>query len=312
MIKLISNYLKSAHLRKALYVAAIAAGSMLSIPASAQLNVFACEPEWASLATSLGGNKVKVFSATTAQQDPHYIQARPSLLAKARRADFLACTGAELEIGWLPLLLRKTGNKDIQPGKAGHFMATDHVELIDPPKLLDRSQGDVHAAGNPHVHPDPDRLLAIAKKMSAQLQSIDPNNSAYYTSRLKSFERHWDSAIKRWKKHASQLKGSKIVTVHSDLKYLYNWLGIEVVADLEPSPGIPPTSAHLNKVVNIVNQQQPRYIALTGYQNRKSAEWLSAKTGLPVVVMPYTIGGDDQSTDLIQLMDRSLHLLKKG
>ena len=134
------------------------------------LSIFACEPELASLAEAVGGKHVKVVSATSASQDPHYIEARPALISRARSADLVVCTGAELEIGWLPLILSQSGNRDIQPGTLGYFAATDSVDLIEIPETIDRSSGDVHSQGNPHVLFDPDRLLVIAEALSKRLQ----------------------------------------------------------------------------------------------------------------------------------------------
>jgi zinc/manganese transport system substrate-binding protein len=137
-----------------------------ALPARAALNVFACEPEWAALAKEIGGQRVAVASATTAQQDPHHVEARPSLIAHMRRADLLVCTGAELETGWLPVLLARSGNAKVQPGKPGYFEAAAFVELLDVPTTVDRSHGDIHAAGNPHVHTDPRRLAIIAERLA--------------------------------------------------------------------------------------------------------------------------------------------------
>jgi zinc/manganese transport system substrate-binding protein len=130
-------------------------------PVQAGLNILACEPEGAALAQELSGDLVTISSATTAYQDPHFIQARPSLQARARKADLLVCTGSELELGWLPILLRSSGNPRIQAGSPGYFMASDHVRLLGKPKVVDRSEGDIHAGGNPHIQTDPRNLLPL-------------------------------------------------------------------------------------------------------------------------------------------------------
>ncbi|KKK59777.1 hypothetical protein LCGC14_3030960, partial [marine sediment metagenome] len=153
---------------------------LVSSSAWAQVSVFACEPEWASLTKELGGDNVSVFSATNGLQDPHYIQARPSLIAKARKTDLLVCTGAELEQGWLPLLQRKAGNSAIQIGAEGYFMATDYVRLAEQPITLDRSQGHIHAAGNPHIQTSPVMILTVAKALSDRLKQRDPDNAESY------------------------------------------------------------------------------------------------------------------------------------
>jgi len=186
----------------------------------AQLNVFACEPEWAALTEALGGNAVKVYSATSAQQDPHHIEARPSLIAKVRRADLLVCTGADLEMGWLPLLLRKSGNGDIQPNQPGFFMAADQVSLLEAPAVLDRSLGDIHAAGNPHIHLDPYRIQRIAIALAATLGTIDPTNHHHYQENLRIFTHEWSQSIAQWEIQTRELQGKRIVVSHNSWVWL--------------------------------------------------------------------------------------------
>lgn len=280
--------------------------SLLSNAAYAQLNVFTCEPEWAALARSLGGNTVKIYSATTAQQDPHHIQARPSLIAKVRRADLLVCTGAELEVGWLPLLLRKSGNGKILSGQAGHFMAADQVALLEKPVVLDRSLGDIHAAGNPHIHLDPKRILTIAKALSARLAIIDAMNSHLYQKNLQDFTREWNQAIAQWQERTQRLRGKRIVVSHNSWVYLEQWLGLKKVATLEPKPGIPPSSSHLSKVLAQLKQIPAEMILYADYQNDKSARWLSQKIGLPSVGLPFSPASDE---NLTQWFDRLLNQL---
>jgi zinc/manganese transport system substrate-binding protein len=258
-----------------------------------EINVFACEPEWASLVQTLGGDKVRPFSATTALQDPHHIQARPSLIAKARRADLLVCTGAELEVGWLPLLLRKSGNGKILPGQPGHFMATDHVILLEKPKLLDRSQGDVHADGNPHIHLDPHRLLLIAEALAKTLSRVDPDNQSYYQNNWIGFRDKWSKAIAKWEQQTQLLQGKKIVVNHNSWVYLENWLKLERVATLEPKPGIAPSSSHLAQVLVKLKKHQADMIIYASYQSDKAVRWLAQKTHLPVVSLSFSVSSDE-------------------
>lgn len=282
---------------------------MYSAPALARVTVLACEPEWKVLAEEIGGNLVEPYSATTAFQDPHHVEAKPSLIAKARNADLLFCTGAELEVGWLPLLLRQSGNNKIQVGKPGYLMASDHVEKIEVPKQLDRSEGDVHAAGNPHVHLNPKNILVIAQELARRLLSVDPKNQAQYQKNLSNFEKRWQTAIQDWEKKATTLKNKKVVIHHRNLNYLFDWLGIKPVADLEPKPGLPPTSAHLARLLTVIKQNEPDYIVLGAYQNPKGARWLSERSQLSVVTLPYTVGGNRESRDLFSLFENSIKLL---
>lgn len=288
------------------------AGIMLaaaSTQAQAKLNVFACEPEWKALTEAIGGEHVKVATATNAFQDPHHIEARPSLIAKTRRADVVICTGSELEIGWLPLLLRQSGNKAVQVGQPGYFMASEQVERIEVPEQMDRSMGDIHAGGNPHVHLDPYRLLSIAEAFTQRLQQVDPKQSSYYESRYESFKSQWLAAISDWENQANVLKGKKAVVYHKNWSYLLAWLGIEAVADLEPKPGIPPTSSHLVKVLQTVKTEKPDMILIAAYQDDKGAQWLADKSGVPVIKLPFTVGGNKEAVDLQALYQSTLSSL---
>ena len=270
----------------------------------AEINVFACEPEWASLVRTLGGNNVNVFSATTALQDPHHIQARPSLIAKARRADLLVCTGAELEVGWLPLLLRKSSNGKILTGQPGHFMAAEHVTLLEKPKHLDRSQGDVHADGNPHIHLDPHRILLIAQALTKTISQIDPDNKNSYQNNWSNFKEAWSRAITKWEQQSQALQGKKIVVNHNSWVYLEDWLKLERVATLEPKPGIAPSSTHLAQVLAILKQNQADMILYATYQNDKAVRWLVEKTPIPVVALPFSV---DKDETLFQWYERILN-----
>ena len=251
----------------------------------AALNVFACEPEWAALVKQLGGDRVDVYSATTAKQDPHHVQARPSLIAKARRADLLVCSGAELEVGWLPLLLRKAGNNRIISDE-GRFFAADHVDKLEIPQVLDRRHGDVHAEGNPHVHTSPVNILIIAEQLSERLAAIDSENAAHYRTAFSAFDDDWREAMKRWQTRLSVLDGARVVTHHRYWSYLNEWLGIELVATLEPVPGVSPSSSYLAGLINTVERDVPAFIMQVDYVNERPAEWLSERTGLPVVQLP--------------------------
>ena len=270
------------------------------------INVFACEPEWASLVQILGGDKVSVFSATTALQDPHHVQARPSLIAKARRADLLICTGAELEAGWLPLLLRKSGNGKILTGQPGHFMSSDHVLLLEKPELLDRSQGDVHADGNPHIHLDPHRIMLIAEALTKTLSRVDPDSQIDYQNNWTSFKDAWSRAIIKWEQQSQSLLGKKIVVNHNSWVYLEDWLKLERVATLEPKPGIAPSSAHLTQVLVELKQHQADMILYATYQNDKAVRWLAQKTHIPVVALPFSVNNDET---LFQWYERILNQL---
>ncbi len=274
-----------------------------TLPASAALNVFACEPEWASLTQELGQKKVKVFSATTAQQDPHRIQARPSLIAKMRRADLVVCTGADLEIGWLPVLQRRATNPQIQPGQPGYFEAAQHVTLLDKPVRVDRAEGDVHAAGNPHIHLNPHNISRVAEALAQTLISIDPQHAAIYKQNKDDFLLRWQQAIAQWEQRAKPLRKTPVVTQHKTWTYLLDWLAMEEVAQLEPKPGLPPSTAYLTQVVTTLQQQPAKVILVTPYQSPKASEWLHSRTAIPIVTLPYTVDTNAEEKILFGLFD---------
>ncbi len=285
----------------------------LALPAQAAVKVFACEPEWGALARELGGDLVEVTVATTALQDPHHIQARPSLIARARNADLVVCTGAELEAGWLPILLQQSGNAKVQPGRPGNFAAADYVRKLDVPGQTDRSQGDVHAAGNPHVHTDPRNIAKVATALSTRLAQIDPGQAGQYAQRAQDFNQRWQQAIGRWTLQASPLKGMTVVSQHKSFVYLYDWLDLKEVAVLEPKPGIEPSAAHLQTVLVSLKNTPARMTLYSAYQDGKPAEWLSRHAGVPAVKIPFTVGGTDGAKDLFSLFDDTLaRLLTAG
>jgi len=283
-----------------------------SLPGLAALQVFATVPEWGALAREIGGDKVSVFSATTALQDPHRIQARPSLLAQARRADLVVATGADLEVGWLPLVLRDSGNANIQPGRPGYFEATRFVTMLDVPAVLDRSQGDIHAVGNPHVQLDPRNLLKIGEALAVRLGELDPPNAQAYLAGYKTFSGKWQAAIARWEKEALPLRCVPVLAHHESFVYLANWLAFRSIGTLEPKPGIEPTSGQLSALVARQQSVPAKMVLRTPYQSDGPSLWIADKAGIPAVMLPFTVGGTPEAGDLIGLFDDTVRRLLKG
>lgn len=296
-------------MRNLIVVAAACAATLIAPAASATVNVFACEPEWAALTREIGGDKVSVYEATTAQQDPHHIQARPSLIARTRVADLLVCTGAELEIGWLPLLVRTSGNSKLQAGQPGSFLAADFVPKLEVPTRLDRAEGDVHPLGNPHIQGDPRNIARVAAPLAERLGKIDPSNAAYYQERLKAFDARWQKAIAEWEVRAAPLKGMKLVPYHKDEIYLIHWLGMEQETNVEPKPGVPPSAGHLAELLVKLKEEPADAITRTPYQDPKAVEWLSERTNIPAVLLPGTVGGTPEAKDLFSLFDDTINRL---
>jgi zinc/manganese transport system substrate-binding protein len=292
---------------KSILRVAIALGLALGmLPAVAAINVFACEPEWGALAREIGGEKVSTYSATTALQDPHRLEAKPSLIARIRSADLVVCSGSELEVGWLPLLLTQSGNSKVQPGSPGYLEASQFVVRLEIPKVIDRSLGDIHPGGNPHIHLDPRNLAKVAGVLAERLVQVDPANATAYRSGSAAFLERWQEAIARWEKEGARLKGVPIVVYHKDMSYFISWLGMREAGSLEPKPGIPPTPSHLADLVERMKREPAKVIVYSAYNSPKAAEFLSERTGIPQVMLPFTIGGSDKVKDLFGLFDDTI------
>ena len=280
--------------------------SLVASLAHADLRVFATVPEWGALTEALGGDKVKVYTATTGLQDPHRIQARPSLIANARNANLLVATGAGLEAGWLPLTLRESNNPAIQGGQPGYFEASAYVRMLNVPPVVDRTMGDVHAEGNPHIQTDPRNLLPIARALSARMAQLDPENAAYYRARGEQFQKDWQANLARWQKEAAPLRGVKVWVQHDGYPYMNQWLALNQVGVLEPRPGIEASSKQLADLLIRQQTLQGRMIIASAYMNDAPAKWFSEKAGIPEVVLPFTVGGNDHARSLSGLYDETL------
>jgi zinc/manganese transport system substrate-binding protein len=275
-------------------------------PALAALNIFACEPEWGALSKELGGDKANVYVATSPLQDPHHVEARPSLIARARSADLVVCTGAQLEIGWLPLVQTQSGNAKIQLGQPGYFEASQQVLLLEVPSSVDRAQGDVHPGGNPHIQLDPRNIEKIAVALSERMAQLDPREAGNYQARTKAFLERWQQATARWEKDAIPLKGMSIVVYHKNMTYLERWLGMREVGELEPKPGLPPTTSHLSELLASLQKNPAKAVVRAAYNEPRAAEWLSENAKIPAVMLPFTVGGTDKAKDLFSLFDDTI------
>jgi zinc/manganese transport system substrate-binding protein len=288
------------------------AAMIFAAGAHAELSILATVPEWGALAQELGGDKVKVYTATTALQDPHHVEARPSLIAKARGADLVVATGAELEVGWLPLVIQQAGNSRVQPGSAGYFEATSSVALLGKPQRLDRAEGDVHPFGDPHIQTDPRNIARVADALTARLAQLDPPNAAFYRDRLKSFSDKWNAAIARWEQQAAPLKGASVVVQHKAFTYLIAWLGMREVAALEPKPGIEPTTAHLSEVLALLQREPAKMVLRAAYNSDQASQWLAQRAKVNPVTLPFTVGGTPGAKDLFGLFDDTVKRLLDG
>lgn len=285
--------------------------ALLSPLSASALDVFACEPEWAALVREIAGSDAAVSLATTAYQDPHSLQARPSMIAAVRNAELIVCSGADLEVGWLPLLLRRSGNPLIQPGSGGYFLAAEYVRRLEIPQSIDRSRGDVHPQGNPHVHLHPRNIERVARALAERLEQIDASNAARYRENLADFLSRWDAARDAWALAALDLAGLRVVSHHRSFSYLADWLDLDVVATLEPKPGIPASGAQLARLLEQLGDDPPAMILRAPFENEKASRWLSQRLDVPAVTLPYTIGGAEGVDDLFALFETTLAMLRE-
>jgi len=282
----------------------------LAAPAAA-FTVFACEPEWAALTRVLLPT-ARVHVATHAGQDPHHIEARPALIAQLRSADLAVCTGASLEAGWLPTLQERAGNaraRDV-------FFAADHAELIDPQPGAIGSPwaGDVHAEGNPHLHADPRKLLEVAQALSERLGKEAPVERAAIEQRRAAFEARWRPQVVEWERLAAPLRGRQVAAQHTGFGYLWHWLGMKQVADLEPKPGMSPTPGHLQRLLEGLRAAPPLAVVISGYQDPRPGRWLTGQLGgtgtrVALLVLPATVSDDAGEKALVQWFDGLLQEL---
>ena len=282
----------------------------VSAPAFADLNVFSCEPHWTSLLNEIGGSHVTVTTATGAYNDPHFIQARPSLISSMRHANLVVCNGADLEVGWLPVLMQQGAGANVQPGQPGYFEGAASIQLLQIPARVDRAQGDLHPYGNPHIQTDPRTIGAAAADLVQRMAQLDPANAAEYQKRYADFKTRWDAALQKWQQEAAPLKGMKLIAYHDGWVYMTTWLGIDIVGFLEPKPGIPPSPGHLADLIAQVKSDGVQGIIYTPYEDEQAPEWLSQRAGVPKAVIADTVGADNDK-DLFQMYDQMVNQLLK-
>jgi zinc/manganese transport system substrate-binding protein len=295
-----------ANIIRLLWLAAVLA---ITEPAAAAVRILATTADWGALATELGGDRVDVYTAANALQDVHKVDAKPSLVARARNANLVVANGADLEVGWLPVLLQESGNPRVQPGTPGYFEAAAQLKLLEVPSAVDRAMGDIHPQGNPHLHLDPRNVAVVAKALSERLAAVDGGNAPYYAARGADFQARWQQAMKRWETAAAPLKDVPVVVIHKDQNYLCSWLGLRQVATIEPKPGVPPSAGYLSTLVTSLQTATPRMILRNAYNDPKAADWLSERVHAPMVTLPYSVGGTPGARDLFGLFDDTLSRL---
>ena len=283
---------------------------LFAVASTAQaLTIFTCEPEWAALSQPLAP-QAKVHTATHVYQDPHYIEARPSLIAKLAKADLAICTGAELEAGWLPALQKRAANHKVMNGAEGMLYLAQYTNTIHKHKKEFFSTKHVHPKGNPHFHLDPKRVAKLAVVISKHLQQIDPESAVEYQQALQTWQSTWELYMLKWRMKARALKGKPVVIQHTSFSYLINWLEMNVVSDLEPKPGVPPTITHVQSLLSETQKNKPIAILTSWYQNDHAAQWLSEKTEVRHLNLPATVDLEGEINSLQLLFDFLLSQLQ--
>ena len=268
------------HLLQSVLVAALLGGAGT---AQAKLNVVCTTPDIASIVEAVGGTQVKITTLARPTEDPHFVDAKPSFIVKLNRADVLVDGGAELEIGWLPPLLQGARNEKIQSGQPGRILANQGITMLEVPTTLDRSLGDIHAAGNPHFLVDPDNAKIVAHHIAEAFCALDAADCATYQANLKNFLAAVDAKMVEWEKQLAPFKGQHVVAYHNSWVYFAKRFGLNVDLFLEPKPGIPPSPAHLAFVIGKMKEEKARVIIVDPYLNRRTAETVARDTNATVV-----------------------------
>lgn len=281
--------------------------------AQAGLKVFACFPEWASLARSLGGDRLDVFQASSPEINPDYVQATPGLMAAFHDADLAICTGIHFEDDWLPTLQERSGNPKLAVGKPGLFLASDYVQVLNVAEVpQEGGKHHLHEEGNPHIQGDPRNVIRVAAQLTKRLIALDPDGAAVYTANLKSFVEKLKVEIADLEKKAAPLRGKAIIVQHQHSPYVANWLGLNVVAALEPEPGVPPGPDFLAKAVKIGKANGVKFVVYAGYEDPKTSKYVASQLNVPVVKVPFTVGGTPEAKDLPSFYEDTVSRLLDG
>jgi zinc/manganese transport system substrate-binding protein len=278
--------------------------------AQAQLKVVTSTTDLYDIAREVGGNKITAAHIGEGYQDPHFIEAKPSFVLQLRNADVWAFVGLDLEIGWMPLLLDGARNPKIRQGGTGYVDASTAIRILDTPQgNVDRSMGDVHPLGNPHYWLDPENGRRIARLFQAKFTQLDPANAATYASNERAFETRLNAAEKGWQADLATIKGKPVVAWHTSWRYFAEYNGMNIVAFMEPKPGVPPSPSHLYTVIQAVKRTGAKAIVMEPFYDRKVADLVSKQTGIKVLILPPSVGGVKGIDDYIQLMQYDMSQL---
>jgi ABC-type Zn uptake system ZnuABC Zn-binding protein ZnuA len=278
-----------------------------SAPAMAQLKIVTSSTDLHDIAVAVGGDKIKATHIEQGYQDPHFVEAKPSFILQLRNADVFAFVGMDLEVGWMGPLIDGARNSKIRAGGSGYLDMSKAIKPLDVPEgKLDRSQGDVHAYGNPHYWLDPDNGRKIARHFQKKFTELDKGNAAVYERNATAFEAKLDAAQKSWAPLLAQIKGKPVVAWHTSWRYFADYNGMKIIAFMEPKPGVPPSASHLASVIARAKETGTKAIVMEPFYDKKVGEMVAKQTGAKLLILPTSVGGVKEAKDYIQLITYNL------
>jgi len=280
----------------------------------ANLKVFACFPEWDALVKQIGGDKVEVFTAVGPLTNPDHVDVTPATISALASADLLVCTGADFEGEWLPGALGRANNAKLAEGQPGLFFARDFVEGHEDhhTEEAEKKEGHLHEHGNPHVQGDPYRIRTLAGQLARRMIDIDPSDAKTYGDNAKAFIKELGRLIGSLEAKAAPLQGVNILAQHEHSVYLLNWLKIETAAIVEPHVGVPPGPADLARLIDVVPSSGAKFAIHAAYEDPKSSKYVTDRTEIPLINLPFTVGGTPDATNYIDFYTSSVQRLLDG
>jgi len=287
--------------------------SVWAVAASAKLNVVTTTQDWASVTQSIAGELADVNYIARGTQDAHFVEAKPSYMVKVSRADLVLSAGLQLEVGWLPLLVRGARRPNLLPGNPGYLEVSGAISPIEVNANADRSNGDVHPFGNPHFSADPERVLQVVDLIAKKLGELDAPHMAQYNAGAEKFKTELKKKIENWKARMAKFKGTKVIGYHKTFDYFFDRFGLDAVAYLEPKPGIPPTVTHVMSLIQAAKTQNVKLIINENFFDLKPARTLVEHVpGIKIVEVPANVGGDDKSSSYENWIEDLVSSVEKG
>jgi zinc/manganese transport system substrate-binding protein len=277
--------------------------TLLPLSLFAHLNIAVSYPYIGALTEVIGGKGVEAVVLARGNWDPHFIIPRPSLIAKVRNADALIMNGGQLEIGWLPSVINRAGNPKVMPNVSTFLNLSHYIKLINKPKNVDRKGGDIHPDGNPHFHLSPTHILTLAKTIERFLSGIDMKHQPLYQKNYENFSNAWRKKMAHWDQKMKNKRGMKVIQFHDNLAYFNKEYGLQNIGTIEPLPGIPPSSKHTMEIIELIKKEKPCCILHDVYHSTKTADFISQKTGIKVILMPHDIEALEDVDSLSALFD---------